>query len=132
MTRLTAEQEAIRVKARELAAAVIAPRAAEVDRRSLSLGQRRALREAGFFGMTIPKAYGGPGRLPRGGAGGRGDGQGLRRHRAHRGRGQHGRDLAIMAYGTEAQKRLRRGWCWPATSRPSASPSRAPAAPPAR
>jgi 3-sulfinopropanoyl-CoA desulfinase len=62
MTRLTAEQEAIRTKARELAAAVIAPRAAMVDREeAYPWDNCRALREAGFFGMTIPKAYGGKG-----------------------------------------------------------------------
>ena len=62
MTRLTQEQEAIRQKARELAAAVVAPRAAAVDRdEAYPWDNARALREAGFFGMTIPAAYGGPG-----------------------------------------------------------------------
>jgi len=62
MTRLTAEQESIREKARELAEAVIAPRAAEVDREeAYPWNNCRALREAGFFGMTVPRDYGGPG-----------------------------------------------------------------------
>ena len=62
MTRLTADQESIREKARQLAEAVIAPRAAEVDRQeAYPWDNCRALREAGFFGMTIPKDYGGPG-----------------------------------------------------------------------
>ena len=62
MTRLTQQQEAIREKARELAEAVIAPRAAEVDREeAYPWDNCRALREAGFFGMTLPRDYGGPG-----------------------------------------------------------------------
>jgi len=62
MTRLTADQESIREKARQLAEAVIAPRAAEVDRQeAYPWDNCRALREAGFFGMTVPKEYGGPG-----------------------------------------------------------------------
>ncbi len=60
---LTDEQRALRARARELAERVIAPRAAEIDR-----GERyptanvEALVEAGFMGMTIPRALGGPGR----------------------------------------------------------------------
>lgn len=62
MSRLTAEQDAIRTRARQLAEAVIAPRAAEVDRQeAYPWDNCRALREAGFFGMTIPRDYGGPG-----------------------------------------------------------------------
>ncbi len=62
MTRLTAQQESIREKARQLAEAVIAPMAAEVDRsEAYPWDNCRALREAGFFGMTVPKDYGGPG-----------------------------------------------------------------------
>ena len=62
MARLTAEQESIREKARQLAEAVIAPKAAEVDRQeAYPWDNCRALREAGFFGMTVPKDYGGPG-----------------------------------------------------------------------
>ena len=62
MTRLTAEQEAIQAKARQLAEAVIAPRAAEIDRQeSYPWANCQALQETGFFGMTIPRDYGGPG-----------------------------------------------------------------------
>ncbi|NIA71852.1 acyl-CoA dehydrogenase [Pelagibius litoralis] len=62
MTRLTAEQESIQARARELAQAVVEPRAAEVDRQeAYPWDNCRALREAGFFGMTIPREYGGPG-----------------------------------------------------------------------
>src|SRR3546814_17088458 len=56
------EQEAIREKARELDNAVIAPRAAAVDREeAYPWDNVRALREAGFVGMTIPRDLGGPG-----------------------------------------------------------------------
>ena len=59
---LTAEQEALRAKARELAEQVIAPRAAEVDRtETYPWDNVKALTEAGFMGMTVPKEYGGPG-----------------------------------------------------------------------
>jgi alkylation response protein AidB-like acyl-CoA dehydrogenase len=59
---LTPEQEALRARARELAETVIAPRAAEVDRsEQYPWDNVKALTEAGFMGMTVPKAYGGPG-----------------------------------------------------------------------
>lgn len=59
---LTTEQKALQRKARELARAVIAPRAAEVDRsEEYPWDNVAALQEAGFTGMTVPKAYGGPG-----------------------------------------------------------------------
>ncbi|WP_422368755.1 3-sulfinopropanoyl-CoA desulfinase [Pelagibius sp.] len=62
MARLTAEQESIKARAAQLAEAVIAPMAAEVDRQeAYPWNNCRALREAGFFGMTIPRDYGGPG-----------------------------------------------------------------------
>jgi alkylation response protein AidB-like acyl-CoA dehydrogenase len=62
MARLTADQESLREKARALAESVIAPRAAEVDREeAYPWDNCRALRESGFFGMTIPKDYGGAG-----------------------------------------------------------------------
>ena len=52
--------------------------------------------------------------VPRCGAGGRGDGQGLRRHRPHRGRGQHGRDLRRHGLrhrgAADAGGRLRARW----------------------
>src|SRR3546814_8027022 len=56
------EKEAIRKKARELVNAVIGPRAAAVDREeAYPWDNVRALREAGFVGMTIPRDLGGPG-----------------------------------------------------------------------
>jgi len=60
MTRLTAEQESLRARARDLADSVVAPRAAEIDRSEQYPWENAAeLRDAGFVGMTIPKAYGG-------------------------------------------------------------------------
>ena len=62
MFELPDDKQALRERARALAQEVIAPRAAEVDR-----GERypwdnvEALREAGFMGLTIPKALGGGG-----------------------------------------------------------------------
>jgi len=62
MTKLTETQERLRARAAELAAGVIAPRAAEVDRsEQYPWDNVTALREAGFFGMTIPEKYGGQG-----------------------------------------------------------------------
>ncbi|MEQ8814273.1 MAG: 3-sulfinopropanoyl-CoA desulfinase [Thalassobaculum sp.] len=59
---LTAAQEELRAKARDLAERVIAPRAAEVDRtETYPWDNVKALTEAGFMGMTVPKEYGGPG-----------------------------------------------------------------------
>ena len=60
---LTAAQEALRERARELAREVIEPRAAEVDRtEQYPWDNVEALRDAGFMGMTIPEGYGGQGR----------------------------------------------------------------------
>jgi hypothetical protein len=60
---LTPDQEELRDRARALAQGEIAARAAAVDRsESYPWDNVKALREAGFFGMTIPKAYGGAGR----------------------------------------------------------------------
>ncbi len=62
MTRLTAAQQDLQARARALATETIAPRAAEVDRSEAYPWENcRALKEAGFFGMTIPQEYGGPG-----------------------------------------------------------------------
>ena len=59
---LTAAQRALQDRARALAREVIAPRAAEVDRsESYPWDNVQALKEAGLIGMTVPKAYGGPG-----------------------------------------------------------------------
>ena len=60
---LTAAQDALRERARELAREVIEPRAAEVDRtEQYPWDNVEALRDAGFMGMTIPEGYGGQGR----------------------------------------------------------------------
>jgi alkylation response protein AidB-like acyl-CoA dehydrogenase len=59
---LNPEQRALQVRARELARGPIAARAAEVDRTEAYPWDNVALlTEAGFFGMTIPAAYGGKG-----------------------------------------------------------------------
>jgi alkylation response protein AidB-like acyl-CoA dehydrogenase len=60
---LAPDQVALQAKARELAKAAIAPRAAEVDRdETYPWANVAALKDAGFFGMTIPRALGGQGR----------------------------------------------------------------------
>ena len=59
---LTLAQRQLQEKARELAAGPIAARAAEIDRTEEYPWDNVALlREAGFFGMTIPARYGGRG-----------------------------------------------------------------------
>jgi alkylation response protein AidB-like acyl-CoA dehydrogenase len=59
---LTAEQEDMRARARQLAETVIAPRAAEVDRtEQYPWDNVAALKDAGLVGMTIPKEFGGQG-----------------------------------------------------------------------
>jgi len=61
MTLSNAQQD-LQQRARVLARETIAPRAAEVDRSEQYPWQNvKALADAGFFGMTIPKQYGGPG-----------------------------------------------------------------------
>jgi len=60
---LTPDQKDLQARARALAADVIAPRAAEVDRsEQYPWDNVKALTEAGFMGMTVPKELGGPGR----------------------------------------------------------------------
>src|SRR4051794_15175383 len=59
---LSAAQRDLQARARTLAREVIAPQAAETDRtEQYPWANVKALTEAGFFGMTIPKQYGGPG-----------------------------------------------------------------------
>ncbi len=59
---LTPEQEKLRRRARELAQGPIAQRAAEVDRsEQYPWDNVKALAQAGFLGMTIPKDLGGKG-----------------------------------------------------------------------
>jgi alkylation response protein AidB-like acyl-CoA dehydrogenase len=58
--RLTDPQRELMMRARQLARDVIAPRAAEVDRsEDYPWDNVAALRDAGFMGMTVPEAYGG-------------------------------------------------------------------------
>ena len=60
---LTDEQRALQAEARALARDVIAPRASDVDRtEQYPWHSVDALQQAGFTGMTVPAAYGGPGR----------------------------------------------------------------------
>ena len=60
---LTDEQRALQAEARALARDVIAPRAAEVDRtEQYPWDNVEALQQAGFTGITVPTALGGPGR----------------------------------------------------------------------
>ena len=59
---LTANQEVLRARARELAVEIVAPRAAEVDRtEEYPWDNVETLTKAGFMGMTIPTEYGGKG-----------------------------------------------------------------------
>jgi hypothetical protein len=59
---LDRQQETLRQQAREVAAGEVAARAAEVDRsEQYPWNNVEILKDAGFFGMTIPKAYGGRG-----------------------------------------------------------------------
>jgi alkylation response protein AidB-like acyl-CoA dehydrogenase len=60
---LTPDQQDLQQRARELARTVFAPRAAEIDKsEQYPWENAKALNEAGFMGMTIPKEYGGQGR----------------------------------------------------------------------
>ncbi|MEM1044868.1 MAG: 3-sulfinopropanoyl-CoA desulfinase [Pseudomonadota bacterium] len=59
---LTADQNRLRDRARRLAEAVIAPRAADIDaNETYPWHNVETLTEAGFMGMTIPRALGGGG-----------------------------------------------------------------------
>jgi hypothetical protein len=63
MFTLSPDQLALQAKARALAADVIAPKAAEVDRtEQYPWDSVEQLTQAGFMGMTVPKALGGQGR----------------------------------------------------------------------
>ena len=60
---LTPDQRALQAEARALAREVIGPRAAEVDlSEQYPWDNVAALQQAGFCGMTVPAAFGGPGR----------------------------------------------------------------------
>ncbi|MEY3931359.1 MAG: hypothetical protein RLZZ259_241, partial [Pseudomonadota bacterium] len=59
---LTTNQTALQLKARALAQQEFAPMAAEIDATEAYPWQNiKKLNAAGFMGMTIPKAYGGQG-----------------------------------------------------------------------
>jgi len=112
---LTADQEALRARARELAVEVAAPRAAEVDRtEAYPWDVVEALREGGFMGMTVPVAYGGLGLSFL-------DAvlvvEEMARQCGVTGRiaveANMGAISAVMAYGTEDQKRLAARRSWP-------------------
>ncbi len=105
---LTKTQEELKERARALAEGEIAARAAEVDRtEAYPWDNVKALTAAGFMGMTIPKAYGGQGLSTL-------DAVVVIEEMAKAcgvsGRivveGNMGAIGAIMAYGSEAQKRL--------------------------
>jgi len=60
--RLTKDQVELQERARDLAETTIAPRAAEVDRsEAYPWDNCQDLQKAGFFGMTVPKSLGGQG-----------------------------------------------------------------------
>src|ERR1044072_2598164 len=60
---LSADQLALQARARSFAEEVVRPRAAEIDAHEQYPSDIvKALTEAGFVGMTIPVAYGGQGR----------------------------------------------------------------------
>ncbi|MDP6705841.1 MAG: acyl-CoA dehydrogenase family protein [Alphaproteobacteria bacterium] len=105
---LTPDQERLRAQARELAEGAIRERAPEVDRsEAYPWDNVQTLQEAGYFGLTIPKRYGG-------GGGSYMDAVLLIEEMAKvcgvTGRisveANMGAVSAIMAYGTEEQKRL--------------------------
>ena len=63
MFELSKTQKQLQASAREFAKTEIAPRAAEVDRTvQYPWKNVELLTQQGFMGMTIPEAYGGPGR----------------------------------------------------------------------
>ena len=105
---LSDEQIKLKARARELADSAIAANAAEVDRsEKYPWDNVETLKDAGFFGMTIPQEYGGQGRSYLDAA--------LVVEEMARTCGVSGRITveanmgaigAIMAYGTEEQKKL--------------------------
>ena len=59
---LTTKQLDLKARARDLAAGIVANNAAEVDKsEQYPWDNVKALKEAGFMGMTVPKELGGPG-----------------------------------------------------------------------
>ena len=109
---LTDDQKALRARARELAETVVGPRAAEVDRtEAYPWDNVEALRDAGFTGMTVPAEYGGHGHSLL-------DAvlvvEEMARQCGVTGRiaveANMGAISAVMAYGTEAQKKMAAGF----------------------
>ena len=132
---LSPNQLALQSAAKDLAEAEFRPRAADVDQsEAYPWDSVTKLAEAGFMGMTIPKAYGGRGlsyldavvvieQIARCCAT-------LGRVTVEANMGAIG---AIMAYGTEPQKRLVAPYVyWTATNPRFALPNPKPAAPPPR
>ena len=126
---LSPDETALQARARDFSHDVARPRAAEIDRdEQYPWDIVKALAEAGFLGMTIPKALGGQGRSFL-------DAVLVIEEMAKSCtvtarivvETNMGAISTVMAYGSEAQKKLAAGWCSPATSRRSASPSRTPA-----
>lgn len=103
----TFSNDEIRERVKDLADRVLRPAAAEIDRtEEYPFGHARALRELGISGMTMPKAYGGKDASFLGVT--------IAVEEAAKACGISGRIVvdtnmgavpAIMAYGTEAQKR---------------------------
>ncbi len=108
---LNQAQRALQARARSLAREELAPRAAEIDRSEEYPWENvRLLKEAGFFGMTIPIDYGGAGLSYLDAV--------LVIEEVSQACGVSGRIVveanmgalgAIMEYGTDAQKRLAAG-----------------------
>ena len=105
---LTADQLDLRARARDLAATLVADNAAETDRTEQYPWENvKALTEAGFMGLTVPRELGGPGRsfleanLVV---------EEMAAYCGPTGRivveGNMGAISAIIQYGTEAQKRM--------------------------
>ena len=131
---LTPAQRALQAKASALARGPIAARAAEIDRSEEYPWDNIALlKEAGFLGVTIPPGYGGIGASYLDAV--------LVIEEMAKWCGITGRIVveanmgaigAIMKYGSDAQKRLAADLVLSGDKPQSASPSRVPAAPPAR
>ncbi len=108
MVQLSREQNELKARARELAEGAFLGRAAEIDQsEAYPWDNVKALTEAGFMGMTIPEAYGGQGKTYLDAV--------LVIEEMARVCGVTGRIVveanmggigAIMAYGSDAQKRL--------------------------
>ena len=112
MYRLTDEQRALQLRARELARGEFLATAARTDASEAYPWKNvERLRDAGFMGMTIPKGYGGQGASYH-------DAvivvEEMAKACATMGRitveANMGAIGAIMAYGTDAQKRLAADW----------------------